>query len=114
MKKDHKMKKLCMISTFIIIQLCISCIFIFAATPQNNNKQTSINNKTVRTFLDKIEIYGRIAKPQTVFIIPGADPRVDGIRIERRFFSDIFRKVEKSTLRKQKKKEQRNKDHLLW
>jgi len=71
-------------------------------------------DKSLKTFIDKIEVYGKIAKPQTVFIIPGTDPRVDGIKIERRFFGDIFRKVEKSTLRKEWNKEQSKRDHLLW
>jgi len=79
-----------------------------------DNPQVNLNDTAVKTFLDKIEIYGRIAKPQTVFIIPGADPRVDGIRIERRFFSDIFREVEKSTLRKEMIQDQQSKDHILW
>ena len=78
------------------------------------NSSVTSNNKAMKVFLNKIEIFGKIAKPQTVFIIPGVDPRVDGIKIERRFFGDMFRKVEKSTLRKQKAKEMRSKDHILW
>lgn len=86
--------------------------------PYKQDKRAGDNNirdnKAMKIFLDKIEIYGKVAKPQTVFIIPGSDPRVDGIRIERRFFSDIFRNVEISTLKKQKIKTQRNIDHILW
>lgn len=48
-----------------------------------------------RIFLDKIEVLGRVAKPQAIFIIPGSDPQVDGIQIDRSFFMDIFRPVEK-------------------
>ena len=81
---------------------------------ESNKKKSTVTKKAMKIFLDKIEVYGRIAKPQTVFIIPGSDPRVNGIRIERRFFSDMFRKVEKSTLRKEKIKDLRNNDHLLW
>jgi len=47
------------------------------------SEQKSVDDKAMKIFLDKIEIYGRIAKPQTVFIIPGTDPRVNGIRIEK-------------------------------
>ena len=114
------MKNIVMICFLILIQLYTSKVFALNSSPvkqdkkANRNTPIMLDNKAMKTFLDKIEIYGRIAKPQTVFIIPGADPRVDGIRIERRFFRDIFRNVEKSTLRKQKIKEQRNKDHLLW
>jgi hypothetical protein len=49
-------------------------------------------------FLDSIEIQGRVEKPQTVFILPGKDPEVDSIQIDRSFFPEIFRKVEKDML----------------
>jgi len=81
------------------------------------NKQSdekSISDDDVKIFLKQIEIYGQIAKPQTVFIIPGTDPRVDGLRIDRHFFSHIFRPVEKSTLRRVRIKQGKDKDHILW
>ncbi len=56
--------------------------------------------KEVKLFLDKIEILGRIDKPQTVFIVQGKDPTVDDIRIDRSFFREIFRKVEKDDIDK--------------
>ncbi|UCE06861.1 MAG: hypothetical protein JSW07_02135 [bacterium] len=74
----------------------------------------SISNEDVKIFLNQIEIYGQIAKPQTVFIIPGTDPRVDGLRIDRHFFFHIFRPVEKSTLRRVRIKQGKDKDHILW
>lgn len=73
-----------------------------------------ISNDQVKVFLKGIEFYGSIAKPQTVFIIPGTDPRVDGLKINRHFFSHIFRPVEKSTLRRVRMKQGKNKDHILW
>lgn len=51
--------------------------------------------KNVRVFLDKVEVLGSIAKPQALFIIPGSDPKVDGIQIDRSFFREIFRPMEK-------------------
>ncbi|RMD87923.1 MAG: hypothetical protein D6813_12885 [Calditrichaeota bacterium] len=51
--------------------------------------------KQLKIFLDKIEILGRVEKPQTVFILPGNDPTVDDITIDRSFFKQIFRPVEK-------------------
>lgn len=48
-----------------------------------------------KILLDKIEVLGSLAKPQAIFIIPGSDPQVDDIRIDRSFFMDIFRPVEK-------------------
>jgi len=76
--------------------------------------EKSISDDDVKLWLKQIEIYGQIAKPQTVFIIPGTDPRVDGLRIDRHFFSHIFRPVEKSTLRRVRMKQGKGKDHILW
>ncbi len=81
---------------------------------KDSEKLNGVDSRTMNVFMKQIEIYGRIAKPQTVFIIPGTDPRVDGIRIERYFYRDIFRPVEISTLRKEKQKAQRQQEHILW
>ncbi len=106
-----------------IVFICLVVLFSMTtysfgkvAHKKQNSDQTvgGVDNKTMNVFMKQVEIYGRIAKPQTVFIIPGTDPRVDGIRIERYFYRDIFRKVEKSTLRKEKVKTQRQKGHILW
>jgi hypothetical protein len=88
-----------------------------AKVQDDKKKQTDdkvIPDENVKMFLNQIEIYGTIAKPQTVFIIPGTDPRVDGLRIDRHFFSHIFRPVEKSTLRRVQIKQGNDKDHILW
>ncbi|MGH7493194.1 MAG: hypothetical protein ACREOO_12470 [bacterium] len=53
------------------------------------------NAASSRMFLDKIEVLGTIAKPQALFIIPGRDPKVDGIEIDRSFFHEVFRPIEK-------------------
>jgi len=76
--------------------------------------EKSISDDDVKLWLKQIEIYGQIAKPQTVFIVPGTDPRVDGLRIDRHFFSHIFRPVEKSTLSRVRIKQEKDKDHILW
>jgi len=73
-----------------------------------------ISDDAVKLFLKEMVFYGQIAKPQAVFIIPGTDPRVDGLKIDRHFFSHIFRPVEKSTLRNVRNKQQHDKDHILW
>lgn len=54
----------------------------------------------VKIFLDKIEILGRIERPQTVFILPGKDPTVDDIQLDRSFFKEIFRLIEKEDYRR--------------
>lgn len=82
-------------------------------TPKKSDEK-SISDDDVKMWLKQIEIFGQIAKPQTVFIIPGSDPRVDGLRIDRHFFSHIFRPVEKSTLSRVRLKQEQDKDHILW
>lgn len=54
-----------------------------------------IDENSNKVFLDKIEIEGRLEKPQAVFIIPGSNPEIDDINIERAFFNEIFRPVDK-------------------
>ena len=70
-------------------------------TAASEKKTASTNAKdNVKIFLDKIEILGRIEKPQTVFIIPGKDAAINDIQIDRSFFREIFRSVEKDEFRK--------------
>jgi hypothetical protein len=73
-----------------------------------------ITDDAMKLFLKEMVFYGQIAKPQAVFIIPGTDPRVDGLKIDRHFFSHIFRPVERSTLRNVRDKQDNIKDHILW
>ncbi|MBN2355796.1 hypothetical protein JXO59_06760 [candidate division KSB1 bacterium] len=54
-----------------------------------------VDDQSIKLFLDKIEVEGKLEKPQAVFIIPGTNPEIDDIRIERSFFDEIFRPVEK-------------------
>ena len=61
-----------------------------AATPL-----PTVDDGSAKVFLDKIEIEGRLEKPQAVFIIPGTNPEIDDIDIERTFFTEIFRSMEK-------------------
>ena len=55
----------------------------------------AVDDQSIKLFLDKIEVEGRLEKPQAVFIIPGTNPEIDDIRIERSFFEEIFRPIEK-------------------
>lgn len=72
------------------------------ATPQDSKDpdkgKLDIRNEDEAKFLQGFEIFGRVEKPQTVFIIPGQDPSVDDIIIKREFFKEIFRPVEKQTV----------------
>ena len=57
--------------------------------------QPNIQDKELKIFMDKIEVIGRLEKPQAVFIVPGKNPEIDDIRIRRSFFNNIFRTVER-------------------
>ncbi len=76
-----------------------------------------VDDQAVKIFLDKIEVIGRLEKPQAVFIIPGKNPEIDDIRIERSFFNDIFRPVEKKgrfVLKNKNEKTSTRKDIIPW
>ncbi len=61
------------------------------------SKTAGISQKAKKMFLDKIEIRGWIAKPQMVYIIPGTDPKVDDIVIDRSFINEIMKPLDKDT-----------------
>ena len=63
----------------------------------DNLPEPDINSsgKRSKILLDQIDVIGRLSKPQAIFILPGSDPRVDGLKIDRSFLDDIFRPVEK-------------------
>lgn len=64
------------------------------------SRDPSVVEDAVKVFVNKIEVLGRLEKPQAVFIVPGSDPRVDDIGIDRSFFQEIFRPVERDAVRK--------------
>jgi hypothetical protein len=60
-------------------------------------KEERTNTKIL---LDKIEITGKIEKPQTAFIIQGQEQSVEDIHIDRSFFREMFRKIEREDMKK--------------
>ncbi len=79
--------------------------------------QPNIQDKELKIFMDKIEVIGRLEKPQAVFIIPGKNPEIDDIRIHRSFFNNIFRTVERkgSIITKIDTKPKKDrKDYIPW
>ncbi|MCI0511620.1 hypothetical protein L0128_00215 [candidate division KSB1 bacterium] len=91
-------------SGIVLLLLLWNCPVLFAQTPKPGKSDSKVENKVdlkdekVAQFLETLEIFGRVEKPQTVFIIPGKDPRVDDINIKREFFKEIFRTIEKPTV----------------
>ncbi len=103
-------ERLLQIMLMIVFVITIVAMPVFSqervAVKQDSiQKAVDLDLKTkksdVKIFLDKIEILGRIEKPQTVFIIPGKNPTVDDIQIDRSFFKEIFRTIEIDQLRKE-------------
>ncbi|NOY76808.1 MAG: hypothetical protein GXO76_02940 [Calditrichaeota bacterium] len=70
------------------------------------SKTAGISQEAKKLFLDKIEIKGWIAKPQMVYIIPGTDPKVDDIVIDRSFIDEIMKPLDKDTFERKYNKKQ--------
>lgn len=76
-----------------------------------------VKKNDAKLFIDKIEVQGRLEKPQAVFILPGQTPTIDDIQIERSFIKEIFRPIEKrQTLETKYKPEvsKKRKDVIEW
>jgi len=99
--------KLFMVLVFTLITLVAMPSFAQEVIIKQDSIQKAVDfdlktrKSDVKIFLDKIEILGRIEKPQTVFIIPGKNPTVDDIQIDRSFFKEIFRTIEIDQIRKE-------------
>ncbi len=75
------------------------------------------DDHSFRLFLDKIEVEGKLEKPQAIFIIPGGDPEIDDIEIKRSFFEEIFRPVAPSAhlgLKQKPSSTSKRKDVFPW
>lgn len=84
-----------------------------AGKQEEKTSEAPVADDAIKLFLDKIEVMGELEKPQAVFIIPGVDPTIDDIKIDRSFFNEIFRSVEKLEKTRQIKKEETKDLHYL-
>jgi len=57
-------------------------------------KAPQVDEKDVKLFIDKIEIEGKLERPQVMLFLPSRTPEIDDIRIERSFMKEIFRPVD--------------------
>jgi hypothetical protein len=69
---------------------------------------STMKKETFKLMMDAIEVRGWIEKPQTIFVVPGIDPEVDDIGLDRSFANEILRpldkdKFEKTQVREKKK-----------
>ena len=84
---------------------------------QQTEQEPEIKDEELKIFIDRIDIIGELEKPQAVFIIPGKNPEIDDIRIQRSFFNNIFRKVErkgKIITKIQTEPSKERKDYIPW
>ena len=79
---------------------------------KNSKSDPQVGDQEVRIFLDKIEVLGQIDRPQAVYVVLGSDPRVDDIGLDRSFFKEIFRPVDKASV--QKAVTRRSTDYIPW
>jgi hypothetical protein len=76
-----------------------------------------VKDEAIKLFLDKIEVIGQLEKPQAIYIIPGSNPEIDDIKINRSFFETIFRPVEKkgrTGVTDKIEPVKRRKDYIPW
>jgi hypothetical protein len=74
---------------------------------QKQNPTKGVSQKAKKLFLDQIEIRGWVAKPQMVYVIPGVDPKVDDIVIDRSFVDEITKPIDKDSFEKKYAREQK-------
>jgi len=79
---------------------------------KNNKNDPLVEDHQVKIFLDKIEVLGQIDRPQAVYVVLGSDPRIDDIGLDRSFFKEIFRPVDRSSVRKNVTRQSR--DYIIW
>ena len=102
-----------MVFVFILMGLVAMPSFAQEVAVKQDSIQKAVDldlkrkKSDIKIFLDKIEILGMIERPQTVFIIPGKNPTVDDIQIDRSFFKEIFRTIEVDQIRKEIEKRKR-------
>ncbi|HNR68536.1 MAG TPA: hypothetical protein PKN04_12445 [bacterium] len=109
----------------LLLLLLVSVVATAQEKPQETEKTVTasepaaeprVDDGSIKLFLDKIEVVGQLEKPQAVFIIPGSAPEIDDIRIERSFFKEIFRTVEKrgQIIPKTSVEKKERKNYIPW
>ncbi len=98
------------------IILTLRCVLLFtvfmitslqAQTVPDSVKTETVQDSTkkersFKLLLDQIEIQGWLEKPQMVYVIPGLNPAIDDIILERSFLVEILRPLQKDRFEKQK------------
>ncbi len=107
-------KRISWIGAFVLLgNLLVGVPAVQAQTHPKKPKQQKqqpakgVSQKAKKLFLDQIEIRGWVAKPQMVYVIPGVDPKVDDIVIDRSFIDEITKPIDKDEFEKKYAREQK-------
>jgi len=95
--------------TIVVLLTGLICLFtvkLFAqGVPIDSTSAQSDQTKkeaALRLLLDQIEVKGWIEKPQMVFVVPGVNPEIDDIVLDRSFLNEMMRPLDKDQFEKQK------------
>ena len=80
--------------------------------PTPTVQDTTQKAKSLKLLLKHMEIEGWVEKPQMVYVVPGINPKVDDIVLERSFLDEILRPLNKDEFEKQNAI--RRKSNILW
>lgn len=98
---------------FLIVSIIvISCFSKLTYAQQKKStvktaQDTTKKKESFKLLMDAIEVRGWIEKPQTVFVVPGINPEVDDIILDRSFANEILRPLDKDKFEKQKVRKRR-------
>jgi len=71
-------------------------------------QDTTQKQKSLNILLQQMEIRGWVEKPQMVYVVPGTNPKIDDIVLERSFIDEILRPLDKDKFEKQQILTQKN------
>ncbi len=106
--KFRMLLKASMIVLFVLLFLnnasAIAQTIIEEKKEQKAETEKKVKRTNTKILLDKIDISGKIEKPQTAFIIQGQEQAVEDIHIDRSFFREMFREIERENMKKLSKR----------
>ena len=101
-----RIRKICIGLVFLIIILTLGQTPRVEAQEQNQQKvarqDTTTRKRSIKLFLKQIEVQGWIDRPQMVYVVPGINPEVDDILLDRSFLDEILRPLDKDKFEQQK------------
>lgn len=110
-----KKKVILTLSVFLFF-CCLENGVVFAqekkVTKPATKQDKTQKKETLKLMMDQVEVRGWIEKPQTIFVVPGVNPEVDDIILDRSFANEILRPLDKTKFERLNVK--RKKRVILW